>query len=259
MLLALAGFLIALEQHAASVQGEGAMLLLEHGDDAAFTATSFLLDRRESVRWARDGTVIVDSQYAGGNTARARNFAEQFGLRVIATDTPPAGAFELHRPRVAVVRSASVESVLNEYKVPFTRVDANLEGRFDSVVVAGAARIDSLENFVRDGGTLVAIGDGAVFAIRALVLSVAFTSASGKAVHFDTTDPVAFGMPAKADVASPVMAFQAKGGRTIGTLGDAVVVLEYPLGRGRVLLFGFDPQPRLLLNAVYWASAQRLY
>ncbi len=269
MLLALAGLLITLEQHAASVQGEGAMLLLEHSDNATFTATSFLLDRRETVQWARNGTVIVDSQYAGGNTARARNFAEQFGLRVLATDAPPAAAFELHRPRVAVVRSRWVEWLLNEYKVPFTPIEggAGLRTRFDSIVLAGASTMDSLATFVREGGTLVAIGDGARFAIRNLALPVTVTSVAGASAHFDVTHPVAFGMPAEATIFGAVMTFDVKGAaRPVATLGNAAVLLDYPLGRGRVLLFGFEPQYRgeahntfrLLLNAVYWASSQRL-
>lgn len=257
----------------AGVQGDGAVLRLEHRENATFTATSFLLDRRETVRWARDGAVIVDSPYAGGNTARARNFAEQFGLRVTATDAPPTPAFELHRPRVAVVRSNEdahwLEWVLNEYKVPFTEVTSIPAGRFDSVVLAGAASLDaaSMGTFVRGGGTLVATGGAAAFAIRVLALPVSTTRLAEGVARFDVTHPVAFGMPASAAVSGTGISFEAQGeARAIAWVGDAPVVLEYPLGRGRVLLFGFEPQFRgeaygtfrLLLNAVYWASAQPL-
>lgn len=264
LLLVLASIFVA---DTPSVQGEGAMLLLEHGDNAVFTATSFLLDRRETVQWARDGAVIVDSPYAGGNTARARNFAEQFGLRIVATDTPPAPAFELRRPRVGVLRSRWVESLLNQYKVPFGALagGTGLRARFDSIVLAEAASLDAsaLEAFVREGGTLVALGDGAAFAVRSLGLAVVMAP-GGERAHFDTTHPVAFGMPAEGPVfwkATAGFEFQAPA-RAIATFGKTAAVLEYPLGRGRVLLFGFEPQlegeTRLLLNTVYWASAQPL-
>ena len=259
-----------------SVRGEGGVLVLDHRENAVFSAMSFLLDRSETVRWARDGAVIIDSAYSSGNTARAQNFAEQFGVRVLATDAPPAAAFEMHRPRVGVLRSGDsrwLEWVLNEYKVPFTRVESGGPAwrvRFDSLVLCGAvADAAALGAFVREGGTLVAIGAGAEAAVRGLGLDVAVRAGPMPArAEVVTSHPIAFGMPASADIfaAAPVV-FQARApSRSIVTVGSAAALLQVPLGRGNVLLFGFEPQFhgeayntfRLLLNALYLASAQRL-
>lgn len=249
-----------------SVRGQGAVLVLDAREDAAFAAISFLLDRRETVAWAKDGAVIVDSAYSGGSTARARNFAEQFGLHVIATDTPPAAAFELHRPRVGMLRagesSRRVEEVLEEYKVPFTVVAdrANLRTRFDAMVLCGAVTdMAAIDLFVREGGTLVAIDAGAEFAVSSLHLEVVVKAGNAGSVHFDPTYPVAFGMPDATEISSRVL-FDSNA-RRIATIGQSAALVELPLGRGRVLLFGFEPRgdsARLLLNALYFASAQRM-
>ncbi len=244
-----------------SVRGEGAVLVLDHRENATFTAISFLLDRRETVSWASDGAVIVDSAYSSGNTARARNFAEEFGLTVVATDTPPAPAWELRRVRAGVLLPDCVQPLLHEFKVPFTTVEDRLKlrQRFDSLVLCGpVADAPSLSDFVREGGTLIAIGPGAEFAIRALSLDVIASPGTPGPAHFDATHPVAFGMPAVTDLSARRPLVFATKARHI-----AAALVDYPLGRGRILLFGFEPQSpatlRLLLNSLYWASAQRLW
>ena len=335
-----------------AVGGKGPVVILDHRENNAFLATAFFTDRNETVRWAADGSILVDSPYIenGENRARVDNFAREFGLHVRLADAPPAKPlFELHRPRVALyqpfVANADegwTEWLFDRYRVPYTLVHnadfgtPGLRSRFDAIVIAaqaaasilngqrspegpggppvvqrpeyaggiGTAGLARLEEFIRDGGTLVALDAATEVPLQFFALPLhnllqplpSEFSCPGSLVRLtvDTTQPLAFGIPAQ------VIAFSTGGeafdvisksvnGRTdppVSTVArfaahdllasgwisgahfiegkQALVDVRY--GRGRVILFGFRPQFRgqpfatfkFLLNAVYLASAQPL-
>jgi hypothetical protein len=177
--------------------------------------------------------------------------------------------------------------------------DAPDEWKARSGVLSRAASVPQLRRFVEQGGTILAIG-GATSLAQELGLPVAdalVDSAGGSlprnqfyipgsilSMRFDSTHPVTFGMLERADVffrTSP--AFHVRRGtpgvRTLGWydsaeplrsgwawgqryLEGAAGVVDVPLGRGRVVLYGpevaFRAQPhgtfRLLFNGIYYGG-----
>jgi hypothetical protein len=155
---------------------------------------------------------------------------------------------------------------------------------------AGAA---ALRAFVEAGGTLVALDSASGYATEALGLKVkdALAGVDSKSFYgpgsilaatVDTSAPLAHGLPETLPVwfeESP--AFDSEAGRVIARYGEGdpllsgwllgkehlrgrAALVEVPLGRGRVVLFGFRPQYRAqsrvsyaaLLNALYLSAAR---
>ena len=155
----------------------------------------------------------------------------------------------------------------------------------------GREGVAALEAFVRDGGTLVALNAAAIFAVEQLGLPVRNVlegdkelSAPGAIlrVALDESSPLAHGLD-NPSIAwfedSP--AFEVRSGRVVARYADQspllsgwlqggerlkgrAALVEVPLGRGRVVLFGFRPQYRAqawatipaLLNAIYTSAAR---
>jgi len=170
----------------------------------------------------------------------------------------------------------------------------------------GAAGVRNIQEFVEGGGTLVVLNNGASFAIEKLGLGVTDAlkdlraprrreAAEAKPVEFacpgsvlrmkfDTTHPVAFGMPAEAPgmfVDSPTFGSEPMTAQAIVTypssnllmsgylkgekyLTGKVAAVDVSLGKGRVVLLGFGVQQRgqpygtfkVLFNALYYAGLQ---
>jgi hypothetical protein len=157
----------------------------------------------------------------------------------------------------------------------------------------GPEGVTALRAFVQAGGTLVALDGAAVFAIEQLRLPVKNVLAGVPAADFycpgsilaaraDTTHPLAQGLPATTPVwfeGSP--AFEVGAGEAVLRYEDdhpllsgwllggerlkgKAALAEVPLGKGRVVLFGFRPQYRAqsrvtyaaLLNALYLSAAE---
>jgi hypothetical protein len=167
----------------------------------------------------------------------------------------------------------------------------------------GEAGVGALRAFAEDGGTLVALASASLFAIERLHLPVdnvlspfagrgdepggsADFYAPGSIVRtrVDTTHPVAFGSPAESiawfeqspafrtsgnaraivtfpPAGSPLLSGWLLGGQRLsGTDG----VVEAPVGKGRVILFGFQPQFRaqtwatfgLFFNSLYYSTLE---
>jgi hypothetical protein len=228
-----------------SFQGQGRLTTLDHRDNSAFIATAYLLDRYEGVSWTANGTIILDSWYADG-FARAQNFSNQFVVRVtLSSDPALKPLYELHRPRAAVFHPAEwLTQLLDQATAPYSVIE-ELTTHFESVVAIGAAQ-DKFDAFVKAGGTLIALPSSA---------------GVHKSISIDTANPIAFGMPPEIRVmASPVPS---------PALGHAIAkfdtgepaLTEQTIGKGRLITFYFRPQPgsaKLLLNAIYLASARRL-
>lgn len=153
----------------------------------------------------------------------------------------------------------------------------------------------SLKAFVEAGGTLVALDSASSWAIEALQLPVRdalaglgsetfYCPGSILELETDPAQPLAHGLPARLPIwfeGSP--AFELSAGQAVAShppeagtllsgwlvgkerLAGKVALAEVPLGRGRVVLFGFRPQYRAqsrvtypaLLNALYLSAAER--
>ncbi|MFI5007715.1 MAG: M14 family zinc carboxypeptidase [Solirubrobacterales bacterium] len=155
----------------------------------------------------------------------------------------------------------------------------------------GAPGTEALKAFVHDGGTLVALNAASLFAAEALDLPLKNALAGVAAndfycpgallrVRVHQASPLAAGLPATSPIwfeSSP--AFDARAGAVLTFEDDdpllsgwllggkmlkgAAALVEVPVGRGRVVLFGFRPQYRAqswatyvpLLNAIYLSAA----
>jgi hypothetical protein len=158
----------------------------------------------------------------------------------------------------------------------------------------GPEGVAALRDFVEAGGTLVALDSASDFAINELQLPVRnalagvppgdfFCPGSILAATADDTQPLAHGLPETTPVwfeGSP--AFEIARGSVILRYGSEdpllsgwllgsdrlkgkAALVDVPLGKGRVVLFGFRPQYRAqsrvtyaaLLNALYLSAAER--
>ena len=167
----------------------------------------------------------------------------------------------------------------------------------------GEAGVDALRKFVEEGGTLVALASASLFAIDRFHLPVenvlsrfaghgddlggsADFYAPGSIVRtlVNTAHPVGFGSPAESIAwfeqspafktsgdARPIVTFPPSGspllsGWLLGgeRLSGMAGVVEVPLGKGRIVLFGFQPQFRaqtwatfgLFFNALYYSTLE---
>lgn len=147
----------------------------------------------------------------------------------------------------------------------------------------GSAGVQALRDFVEAGGTLVALGRSASWAAERLNLPVVdrlrdqpkevfFAPGAQVSLQVDTTTSIgrdmqprvaawieggaAFDLPARSTAAS-VATYGARPRVLSGwvhgasALAGASAVVEVPLGSGRVLLFGIDPQQRGLSMATF--------
>ena len=192
----------------------------------------------------------------------------------------PAGALRRHRPSRPGARLAAER--------PRARVDAGgVHGR------PRAEGVAALRAFVEAGGTLVALDSATGFAIDQLGLpvrnaltgvepAVFFCPGSILATRADAVHPLAHGLPEttpvwfegspafEVDQGSVVLRYEAEdpllSGWLLGgeRLRGKAALAEVPLGKGRVVLFGFRPQYRAqsrvtyaaLLNALYLSAAE---
>jgi hypothetical protein len=158
----------------------------------------------------------------------------------------------------------------------------------------GAKGMVALRDFVEDGGTLVALDSATALVIEQLDLPVRDVLADADPSEFlcpgsilrvrtDPAQPLAHGLPEALPIwfqSSP--AFETDTGVTVARyphdepllsgwllggerLHGLAALVEVPLGKGRVVLFGFRPQYRAqsrvtyaaLLNALYLSAAER--
>jgi hypothetical protein len=196
---------------------------------------------------------------------RAGRLRERFDA-IVLPDQAPASALNGHAPR----------SMPEEYTGGL-----------------GPEGVAALRAFVEAGGTLVALDSAAVFAIDHLQLpvknslagvepTVFFCPGSILAARADAVHPLAHGLPETTPVwfegspafdvenGSVVLRYEAEDPLLSGwLLGGArlrgkAALAEVPLGKGRVVLFGFRPQYRAqsrvtyaaLLNALYLSAAE---
>jgi hypothetical protein len=216
------------------------------------------------------------------------------GVHLRRSDVP---ASTLTKKRIALYRPlASMDEgwtrwVLERFDFEFSALTADelttapLRDRFDSIIItdeprgvtAGAGRVEALDDFVRAGGTLIALNRSTAFAIEQLKLPVRnvlqgltrtefFAGGSLLSVEVDTTQPVMAGFAPTGHVffnSSPafdttegfkgtVLAKYAAEGAILASgylLGEShlrgkAAALEVQHGNGKVVLIGFRPQWR---------------
>ena len=292
----------------ARITGSGSALAVDPAQNAAFTLINRALAAGGTVHRAAGRYVV-----SGVASARLEAWAGELALRAERRDAPAAGTEPVHA-RIALFRSnvpsmdeGWTEWLLDQYEFNYRIISnadvraGNLGDRFDAIVFAsdrartlrdgfgsgrvppalegglGDAGIRELDAFVRDGGTLLALNQSALFAIEQLQLPVRnllqgvaakdfFASGSILEVVTEPSHPVMAGMPERAKVffdQSPVFATSEgfdgavlarydkgasplRSGYLLGSqfLPRNAAALDVKHGRGHVVLIGFRPQWR---------------
>ncbi|MBI1750408.1 MAG: hypothetical protein HY234_16005 [Acidobacteria bacterium] len=270
------------------------------------------------------GTILVRAKAGKEVAAAIEKATKETNVAVTATDAAiSVPAWKLRAPRIGLYQpwTANMDEgwtrwLLEQYDFPYTTLRnddiraGKLNEKFDVILFASQSRnsilngargawvrpehrgglgeegAKAVEEFVRGGGTLVALDDAADFAIEALGLPVKNTLRGVPADKFycpgavlqilvDNHHPVAYGMPAKTSayfLDSPAFEitapFSTAAARAVvkypsvnplqsGWIGgpeylfDKVGVAEANVGKGRVVLLGFRAQFRAQPHATF--------
>jgi hypothetical protein len=201
------------------------------------------------------------------------------------------------------VSSGWTRFVLEKFEFPFTVVfdDAIQAGdfsrKFDVLILsddAPASSSSQIQSFLQQGGSVIAIGHSTRLAYTLnLPVSDALANLTRRdfyvpgsllAGRIDNTNPLAYGMPDHADFffdndpvfragpgVSPVAWYDSASPLRSGwawgqkNLENAAAVLEVPVGKGKLFMFGpeilFRSQPhgtyKLFFNAIYYGTPDR--
>jgi len=276
------------------------------------------------------GTMIVRS--TAGIEGKLQTIARDVSVTFVAlNERLRVDAYKINTPRVAMYKSyvASMDEgwtrfIFENYDFPVASLSdadvraGNLRAKYDVVLIPGElserqiieghragtvppeyaggmgeAGVQSLREFVNDGGTLVAMDAAVEFAARQFALPVTnvlvdvrpqdfYVPGSLLKVVLDTDSPIAYGMPREAAVFfDENAAFDVKGraaavatypltnplmsGWILGgdKLHGKTAVADVPVGRGRIILLSIRPQFRaqvrgtykLLFNALFYGPA----
>jgi hypothetical protein len=289
---------------AGALTGSGDAIVLDPAQNNAFEFIGRAMRAGGSVRF-NDGHYSVS-----GVAARAAQWVTDLALRAArgaATGASVARRIAIYKPYTASMDEGWTEWLFDQYELPYATISnadiqaGALASRFDVIVFAsdaprrirdgfaagsvppryeggvGDAGARALEQFAREGGTLVFMNESADYAIDALRLPVKnvvrgvaskdyFASGSILEVITDPSHPVMAGMPDRAKVFvddSPVFSttdgfegaviakYQGSGspllsGYLLGEkhINNMAAALDVKLGAGHVVLLGFRPQWR---------------
>lgn len=262
------------------------------------------------------------------------SLAKELFLAIEGTSKSVAAkTYRLKTPRVALYKSwvASMDEgwtrwLLEQFEFPFTNIhDAEVKGGelrklFDVLIIPAMGTdtivnghnegiippqyvggitnrgVENIKRFVKEGGTLVTLNSGCLFALDKLGLSVDNALKDAKPpefacpgsilrMKFDTNHPVAYGMPEEGHAVftrrSPafniisslgmekvpvVIAKYPKGNllqsgylRGEKYLQHKASVMEVPLGKGKVILLGFGVQNRAQPHGTFKLLFNSLY
>ncbi|MBV8819289.1 MAG: hypothetical protein JO022_13085 [Acidobacteriaceae bacterium] len=174
---------------------------LSHNSNNAVIATNRLLKAGAIVNWTSDGGIVVRSRE--DLTPQLREIAKTLGVDVKGLSTLPPTLHRLKAPRVAlyyppqgVMDEGWTRWLLEQYEFPYSRVrpseikSGNLRERFDAIILSnqpkdqlingatqewirpddrggiGADGVAALKQFVRDGGSLVALGSAGLVPVE---------------------------------------------------------------------------------------------
>ncbi|MBI1789992.1 MAG: peptidase M14 [Acidobacteria bacterium] len=285
-----------------------------HNTNNSAIAVNRLLKAGAVVSWAPNGGIVARSRE--DLAPRLREWSAKLGIDVKGLATLPPSSRRLHTPRTALYQpwlpnmdEGWTRWLLEQYEFPYSTVRnaeikaGKLRDRFDAILLAdqskdsllkgidnewtrpehrgglGAEGVAALKEFVRAGGTLIALGSSSLLPIEEFPLPLKNSLRGLRPEQFscpgsilkifvDNTAPVGYGMPEEAsavfynDVAfEPAAAlgdatvrviarYPAGGLLQSGWIGgeeylqDRIAAAEVSLGKGRAILLGFSPQNR---------------
>jgi len=276
------------------------------------------------------GTMIIPA--TPGIEPKLQAIARDTSVNFVASnDRLNVQAYKLIPPRIALYKSyvASMDEgwtrlVFENYDFSYTNIldkdirAGSLRSKFDVIIIPGElsetqiieghragavppefaggigeSGVQSLRDFVNDGGTLVTMDKATEFAAKQFALPVKNTLEGVRPQDFyvpgsllkvvlDTDNPIAYGMPREtAAFVEQNAAFEVTGNaKSVATypltnplmsgwiLGDEklfgkTAVVDVPVGRGRIILLSIRPQFRaqvrgtykLLFNSLYYGPA----
>jgi hypothetical protein len=276
------------------------------------------------------GTMIVHA--TPGIESKLQAIARDASVNFIASNERlNVQAYKLSPPRIAMYKSyvASIDEgwtrfIFENYEFPFTNIldkdirAGSLRSKYDVIVIPGElsetqiieghragtvppefaggigeAGVQSLREFVNEGGTLVAMDKATEFAANQFALPVKnalkgvrpqdfYVPGSLLKIVLDTDNPIAYGMPREAAAFfQENAAFEVSGNaKPVGSypltnplmsgwiLGEEKIygktaVVDVPVGRGRIILLSIRAQFRaqvrgtykLLFNSLYYGPA----
>jgi hypothetical protein len=224
----------------------------------------------------------------------------EFPFELVYAQTLNAGKLSSRYDVIILASDASLSRALDEAPEP-SRLPAEYRGT--TGVISRALTLPQLKQFVEEGGTLIAIGGaasiGATLGLpianhltavesdgteRPLTREAFYVPGSVLRIRVDNTTPLGYGFEPDVDVFfdnSPVFRVNSdpaarrvawftdgsplRSGWALGQsfLDGGTAVVDAPLGRGRVLLFGpeitYRAQPhgtfKFLFNAIYYGKA----
>ncbi len=281
-------------------------------------AVAFAQDEAKTPEGMERGAIVV----SGVSRGAMDDLAKKYGVSVLAAEKAPEHTIAIHKARVGLYRpwDPSIDEgwtrwILEQYGfAPISLYNADmragdLRDRVDVIILPdmsshqmmdgfgpgivpgeyagglGEEGLNSLRDFVRQGGTLVAFNESANSLIPLLSLPVTnvlegakpdkfFCSGALLRVELESTDrPVTYGLPGE-----PVVMFE-RGPAFVTQPGfhgavlarypndsnplesglllhpeaieDKVAALEVPYGQGRIFLYGFKPQWRAQSHGTY--------
>jgi hypothetical protein len=301
--------------HSPNASSTATYRLLAAGADVSWATEPVRVGERQF----ESGAVIV------GNVAPGLmdTLAADLGLEIAATSQPlRSERLALRLPRVALYEpwggladAGWTRWIFEQHDVPYTRVrhddvqDPSFGRRFDVLVLAdapgtlllrglpganvmprhkgglGETGVAALRRFVQGGGTIITLGNSALFAIEHLGVPVAnviptddpdafFCPGSLLRLDVDTEHPIGYGMPPGAaamfvnnggyaitdgpNTAVTTVARYPQGplllsGWMLGEqrLRGAGAVLDVPMGRGRIIMLTFRVQHRAQTSGTF--------
>ncbi|MGH9719924.1 MAG: M14 family zinc carboxypeptidase [Bryobacteraceae bacterium] len=287
---------------------------ISHANNNTAIAVNRLLKSGATVSWMPSGGIVARSRDDLG--PRLEDWSKQLGLNVKALATLPPSSRRLRAPRMALYQpwqpnmdEGWTRWVLEQYEFPYASPrpaeikSGKLRDRYDAILLAdqpkdsllrgvtsewtrpehrgglGTEGVAALKEFVRAGGTLIALGTSSLVPVEEFPLPLRSSlkglrpdqfSCPGSILRIfvDNTNPVGFGMKDEAsayfynDLAfEPTAALGDATVRAIakypsggllqsGWIGgeehlqDKIAAAEVGYGKGRVILLGFGVQQR---------------
>ena len=305
------------------VDGAGPVFAFSHNSNAAMKSVNDILNAGGTVSFGKSDSTI----YANGKT----EFLKANGVDAKSV-SEAAASFAVKKLRVGLyepwagnIDEGWTKWILEQFHFPFTILHnddmqaGHLRSKFDSIVIAemstrqivdgmqpgtvpgryaggiGDEGVETLREFVNDGGTLVTLGNASQFAIDRFSLPVTNVVAglrsdeffcSGALLRIDVKEhPVTAGLPLQADILfERNEVFDTKPGFRGTVLGSYIsnrsplrsgyligadkiegkaAALDVVLGQGHVILIGFRTQWRgqshgtykFLFNALYYNNS----
>ena len=287
---------------------------ISHNSNNSVIVTNRLLKAGATVSWTSEGAIIARSREDLG--PKLKEMAQTLSVDVKGLSTLPANTRRLHAPRIAlyyppqgVMDEGWTRWLLEQYEFPYTRLrpteikSGKLRERFDAILFAnqpkeqlikgatedwirpddrggiGDEGVAALKQFVRDGGSIVALGSAGLVPVEEFPLPLKNAlkglkpdqfSAPGSIlkVFVDPQTPSGYGMseiaaaqfnnnvafdtaPAMNDAKVQVIArYPSSNILESGWIGgeeylnDKIAAAQVDYGKGHVFLLGFAVQNR---------------